>query len=370
MLSVDGKENRTDLRRVGTHPDFWYPLAWSDELKAGRPRAVSFAGEPIVLVRTKGGSVFALEDRCMHRQIPLSEGEVCGEYLKCGYHAWTYDRTGRCVNIPYLDKSQHPGRGVRGYPCREAFGLVFVFPGDTRKAASAPFPSAPAAGDPGYRTRRLSRLIRCHYTFMHENLMDMNHQFLHRRFMGGIRPALLEANEGEDWVEAVYTFSRVSGRQSLGEKFMLVHRPDAPRRREHDLMTIRTQYPYQTLTFTRADGDKPALDLWLAYVPTDRGQKSNHSFGLMSVRKPPVPGLMHLFWPFICWFTENIFAQDRRIVELEQAAHDAQGADWNREVFPVIRSLRGLLARKGVPPGGPEAPGLRKENGSPAARTA
>jgi hypothetical protein len=26
-----------DLRRVGTHPDYWYPLAWSDELAAGKP---------------------------------------------------------------------------------------------------------------------------------------------------------------------------------------------------------------------------------------------------------------------------------------------------------------------------------------------
>jgi renierapurpurin 18,18'-hydroxylase len=36
-------------------------------------------------------------------------------------------------------------------------------------------------------------------------------------------------------------------------------------------------------------------------------------------------------------------------VELDQRAHDAQGADWNNEVFPPIRDLRGVLARCGVP---------------------
>jgi renierapurpurin 18,18'-hydroxylase len=32
---------------------------------------------------------------------------------------------------------------------------------------------------------------------------------------------------------------------------------------------------------------------------------------------------------------------------MEQAAHDAQGADWNREVFPPIRALRKLLRECG-----------------------
>jgi hypothetical protein len=32
---------------------------------------------------------------------------------------------------------------------------------------------------------------------------------------------------------------------------------------------------------------------------------------------------------------------------MEQAAYDAQGADWNQEVFPAIRDLRDLLARNG-----------------------
>lgn len=61
-----------DLRRVGVHRDHWYPLAWSRELKAGRSLAARFAGDPVVLVRPKEGAVFALEDRCAHRQVPLS----------------------------------------------------------------------------------------------------------------------------------------------------------------------------------------------------------------------------------------------------------------------------------------------------------
>ena len=40
-----------DLRRVGAHPDYWYPLAWSDELKVGKAIGRRFAGDPSSLYR-------------------------------------------------------------------------------------------------------------------------------------------------------------------------------------------------------------------------------------------------------------------------------------------------------------------------------
>ncbi|MEF8762211.1 hypothetical protein, partial [Stenotrophomonas sp. A3_2] len=76
--------------------------------------------------------------------------------------------------------------------------------------------------------------------------------------------------------------------------------------------------------------------------------RSNRTFGLLSVRRPPVPLVLALAWPLLVMFTERIFAEDRQIVEFEQAAFDQQGADWNREVFPPILELRDLLRRCGA----------------------
>jgi phenylpropionate dioxygenase-like ring-hydroxylating dioxygenase large terminal subunit len=344
-----GALDRRDLRKTGIHPDFWYPVGRSKDLKRGKALGVSFAGEPIVLVRTASGNLYALEDRCAHRQVPLHAGLVCGEQLQCGYHRWTYDQTGRCVTIPYLNKDKTLPNGVRAYPCREAYGLIFVFPGDASKQDRVPFPDVPSANDARYKTRYLDRRVNCHYSFMHENLMDMNHQFLHRRLMGGIRTIFRELRKGETWIEVDYTFSRASGRQPLGEKFMLGRRPQATDARPKDLMTIRTEYPYQTLKFWTAGSDDPALDLWNCYIPVDRAQRVNHTFGLMMIKRPGIPGLIHLLWPFITWFTDSIFAEDRWIVEEEQKAFEAQGADWNQEVFPVMRALKALLTAQGVP---------------------
>lgn len=338
-----------DLRKSGLDPNFWYPLARAKDVKPGKSLGVSFAGEPIVLVRPKEGDVFALEDRCAHRQVPLHLGVVRGERIQCHYHCWTYDRSGACINVPYLDEGKQLPNGVRSYPAREAYGLIFVYTGDTAAPGRNQFPDVPTFAKRDYKTRTLDRTIGCHWSFMHENLMDMNHQFLHRSLMGSIRATLLDLRSGDGWVEVDYTFSRAAGKQPIGERFM-INRKGAAKVTDGsiDKMTIRTGYPYQTLQFWTAGSDEPALDLWNCYMPTDREQRKNQTYGLMMIRKPGIPGLIHVIWPFIVAFTNGIFGQDQHIVEAEQAAFDEQGEDWNQEIFPAIQALRALLVEKSV----------------------
>jgi phenylpropionate dioxygenase-like ring-hydroxylating dioxygenase large terminal subunit len=346
---LERRDLQPDLRRIGAHPDHWYPLAWSHEVKPGRALGVGFAGDPIVLYRSKAGQVFALEDRCAHRQVPLSRGLVDGDTLRCGYHGWAYGADGRCTDVPYIGKGHLPN-GVRGYPCREVQGLILVFPGDPALALQTPLPSLGSVADPAYKTRRFGREIGCHYTFMHENLMDMNHQFLHRANMGKIQPRYLGRRMGESWLEIDYTFARSGGGMSLGERVIFGSKRAGGWANNRDKMTIRTEYPHQTLKIWAGD-DIPVMDLWITYVPLDQEQRRNRTFGLLSVRRPRIPGLIEAVWPFLVFFTERIFAEDREIVELEQAAHDRQGVDLNQEVFPPIQDLRRVLAGCGVPMG-------------------
>jgi phenylpropionate dioxygenase-like ring-hydroxylating dioxygenase large terminal subunit len=349
--TVPAPEDTTalDTRRVKIHPDHWYPVAWSRELKTDKPHAVHFAGDPIVLVRPKEGAVFALENRCAHRQVPLDAGVVKGCAIRCGYHGWTYDASGKCIDVPYLGKGKLPN-GVRSYPVREAAGLVFIFPGDPEKSDN--FPDLSAASSSGFMTRRFGREVACHYSFMHENLMDMNHQFLHRKQMGQIRPRYLGRRVGPDWLEVQYTFARTGGKQPLGETAVFGGKRTKDVN-DKDVMTIRTEYPYQTLRILPAGGDAPVMDLWIVYVPLDAEQRRIRTFGLLSINKPKgILGRAGLTvgWPFLVAFTERIFKEDRWIVEAEQAAHDRQGANLNQEVFPVIRELTALLGRCGIPP--------------------
>lgn len=336
-----------DLRRIGAHPDHWYALAWSQEVGPGKVIGREFAGAAIALYRGKGGRIFALEDRCAHRQVPLHLGAVEGDTLRCGYHGWRYDCAGACVDVPYLGRAKLPN-GVRAYPVQEANGLIFVFPGTPHLAAAHALPVPAMEADPRYRSRRLKRDVGCHYSFMHENLFDMNHQFLHRKQMGLIKATCLERRSGEDWCEVDYTFGRTGGSQSVGEAAILgAIRPGA-NTKARDLMTIRTEYPYQTLRVW-VGGGEPVLSVWLCYTPLGKDQRRNQTFGFLSVKKAKWAFLTHMAWPFIAWFTERIFREDKDIVEQEQAAWDAQGCDRNNEVFPALLDLRELLRRNGLP---------------------
>jgi hypothetical protein len=46
---------------------------------------------------------------------------------------------------------------------------------------------------------------------------------------------------------------------------------------------------------------------------------------------PKLPLLLDVPWPALVLFTERFFKEDRQIVEIEQAAYDAQGPDLNHE---------------------------------------
>jgi phenylpropionate dioxygenase-like ring-hydroxylating dioxygenase large terminal subunit len=348
--------NEPDLRSVGIHPDFWYPLARSGEVRSGRTHLATFAGEPIVLVRAASGQVFALDDRCAHRQFPLHRGVVCGEMLRCAYHAWTYRQDGQIASVPYLPKGAARPAGVRSYPCREAYGHVFVFPGERDKAAQVPIPELSGYEAPNTRTMAFWRKVACHYSFMHENLMDMNHQFLHRGIMGTIKPTLLGFERGPDWVEARYRFQRTAGKSARGARLLLAGggggapaSSDGQGAAGADLMTIRTIYPYQVLSLFRGGASHPSFNLWAAYVPVDREQRANISMGLLTIERPSLPGLINVFWPMIRRFAEAVFTEDRAAVEAEQQAYDRQQADYNQEINPVIIALREVLVRNGVP---------------------
>jgi phenylpropionate dioxygenase-like ring-hydroxylating dioxygenase large terminal subunit len=339
----------TDLRRVGISPDYWYPVAWSADLASEKTLGVELAGEAIVIFRTGCGEVHALEDRCAHRQMPLRLGAVDGEVLRCGYHAWCYRTDGRLGAVPYAPRDACLPRGVRSYPCREAYGLVFVFPGAEERARVVPLPDVASWSDPAYRPMLFSREVHCHYSFLHENLLDMNHQFLHRSILGFIRPTLEGYERGETWIRAQYRFEQAGGVRHRGAELLVALGAEANTERgSADVLTISTTYPYQTLALERPGARSPSFALWTAYVPLDREQRRNRSFGILMIRRPRIPGLLHLAWPLMRRFTDLVFEQDRRAVEAEQAAWDRQGADWNREVFPLILDLRDVLARNGV----------------------
>jgi hypothetical protein len=98
-------------------------------------------------------------------------------------------------------------------------------------------------------------------------------------------------------MEVDYSFSRPDQKPPLGEA-VIVGALRGAAKVARDLMTVRTEYPYQTLRmWTR--GDQPVLSVWLGYTPVDAAQRRNRTFVVLSVRRPRIPGLLDLVWPVL-----------------------------------------------------------------------
>jgi len=86
---------------------------------------------PVVIVRTDTG-FNAFYNTCSHRGgclVTEREGHCPGKRLVCGYHAWTYDLTGRLIGVPdsrdFLDLDK-PARGLVSLKCETWGGWIFV----------------------------------------------------------------------------------------------------------------------------------------------------------------------------------------------------------------------------------------------------
>jgi vanillate O-demethylase monooxygenase subunit len=161
----------------------WYVIAQSDELGAG-PLGRTVLGEPIVLFRGSNSDVAALADRCVHRQAPLSLGEVVGDTLQCRYHGLCFDRTGACVRVP-SQNAIPPGAQVQSYPVREDRGFVHVWLGEAEAAeATAPY-DYPWRDDAAWRVLHARFHARFDHRLLIDNLMDVTHlPFAHKTTIG------------------------------------------------------------------------------------------------------------------------------------------------------------------------------------------
>src|SRR5689334_16479140 len=85
---------------------FWYMALPGKHLRPGKVLVRKMLGEPVLIGRTNDGKVFAISDLCPHRGMPLHHGWFDGDTVACCYHAWRFDRTGTCVEIPSMMPDQ------------------------------------------------------------------------------------------------------------------------------------------------------------------------------------------------------------------------------------------------------------------------
>lgn len=188
----------------------WLPVCLSSQLKA-KPLARQVAGTPIVVFRDADGAVGVLEDRCPHRNYPLSDGKVVQGALRCAYHGWRFDGTGACVEIPGADAGAPTDRlGARRIEAVERHGAVFVRL--ERGDASPDLVLPPLIGDPDHdhfwwtqppwRGRALDALENIldpfHTNFVHDGLIRVSGRRQQVRQTVTLRPDGFEVAYDQD----------------------------------------------------------------------------------------------------------------------------------------------------------------------------
>jgi vanillate O-demethylase monooxygenase subunit len=154
----------------------WYVAATSDEV--GRDLlARRLLGIPVVLYRAGSGAVVAMEDRCVHRAYPLSEGRLDGDRLVCGYHGFVYDPDGRCVDVPSQENVPH-GACVRTFAVHEQSPFVWIWLGQPGAAALRQPPRTPWFDDPQWAGTGETLRVEANYMLCHEHYLDLTNVFV------------------------------------------------------------------------------------------------------------------------------------------------------------------------------------------------
>ncbi len=162
----------------------WSPLVINRKL-GRRPLRLILAGEPIVLFRDHNGVIGALIDRCPHRGVALSLGQVGPDgCLECPFHGWRFNTAGANQGAPLNPDAKLDQLSAIPLPVREIGDMIWVY-----SAPGVEAPAEPVAPEgltrAGLSRTYLDREWDCHWTRAMENMLDSPHlPFVHRRSIG------------------------------------------------------------------------------------------------------------------------------------------------------------------------------------------
>ena len=138
MLTADKNKLITEIEPGQPMGDllrrYWQPVAGVAEFDDKPIKSIRLFGEDLVLYKDLSGNFGLIEKHCPHRRADLSYGWVEETGIRCSYHGWQFDQSGRCIAQPF-DDIANPGTrlkersSARAYPVKACAGLLFAYMG-------------------------------------------------------------------------------------------------------------------------------------------------------------------------------------------------------------------------------------------------
>ena len=89
-----------------------------EELPPGRGTTVTVGGKDVALFNVDG-TIYAMEDSCLHQGLSLGTSKLEGKVVTCRGHGWRYDVTTGCT----LHVKDY---GVATYPVKLVEGKIMI----------------------------------------------------------------------------------------------------------------------------------------------------------------------------------------------------------------------------------------------------
>jgi phenylpropionate dioxygenase-like ring-hydroxylating dioxygenase large terminal subunit len=341
----EAQNRRQKARAAGMNPDYWYAVEWDKNIKRGEVKEVVFWKQSIALFRGQDGKLSAIENRCAHRQLKLTEGHVIGCQLVCPYHGWQYDANGKCAHIPHeLFGNKMPEFKLRDYPTQVKFGLVWIFPGDAKLAPERKIPDIPELdGRDPWGLIPVDITVQGHHSMVMDNVSDFTHAYLHRKYRPFWDAKLTKLEVKGDCVELEY--DTVVGGGGLTAHF--VNRQNADTNR----IKLAYEYPYQ-----RSNTDDH-IKHWCFVTPIDEQTTRAIFLFYFAHDLVKIPGLGAVRLPG--WFlrqvimplakrlhVEPLIAEDGYAVRVEQDGYNRHFDKPIAELNPAVHEFQALTIRK------------------------
>jgi 5,5'-dehydrodivanillate O-demethylase len=159
---------------------FWHPIATASKLAPGTARAIRIMCEDLTLYRGESGTPYLIGGRCAHRCTVLHTGWIQDDQIRCMYHGWRYDGTGRCTEMPAEKNGKPELVRIAGYPTHEYSGLIFAYLGEG-EAPPFDLPRKDALEDPAMDISVREDVWDCNWLQQAENSLDATHvSYVHR----------------------------------------------------------------------------------------------------------------------------------------------------------------------------------------------
>ncbi len=152
----------------------WYPVCRSKQLRKS-PLKRQLLGQDLVLFRDANRSPVALQDRCPHRNVPLSEGWVTAGEIVCPYHGWRFNVRGECTEIPgrCIQKMRQSFAAVR-FAVVEQQDLIWVYASPDVIPETRPY-LLPEYATPGFSSLVWETELNTTLPRLAENFLDGTH---------------------------------------------------------------------------------------------------------------------------------------------------------------------------------------------------